>query len=69
MIEARLSAEPTFKKTSNAPPPIAPVNARTSGAPTFDTTDPRAVKSMSTSDWIEAERLRQIKKYEAQRNR
>ena len=69
MIEARLSAEPTFKKTSNAPAPIAPVNARTSGAPTFDTTDPRAVKSMSTSDWIEAERLRQIKKYEAQRNR
>jgi hypothetical protein len=24
---------------------------------------------MSTSDWIEAERMRQIKKYEAQRNR
>jgi actin-related protein len=69
MIEARLSAEPTFKKTSNAPAPIAPVNARTAGAPTFDTTDPRSVKSMSTSDWIEAERLRQIKKYEAQRNR
>jgi hypothetical protein len=69
MIEARLSAEPTFKKTSNAPAPIAPVTARTAGAPTFDTTDPRSVKSMSTSDWIEAERLRQIKKYEAQRNR
>lgn len=69
MIEARLSAEPTFKKTSNAPAPIAPVTARTSGAPTFDTTDPRSTKSMSTSDWIEAERLRQIKKYEAQRNR
>ena len=69
IIEARLTAEPTFKKTSNAPAPIAPVTARTAGAPTFDTTDPRAVKSMSTSDWIEAERLRQIKKYEAQRNR
>jgi hypothetical protein len=69
MIEARLSAEPTFKKTSNAPAPIAPVNARTAGAPTFDTTDPRSVKSMSTSDWIEAERQRQVKKYEAQRNR
>jgi len=24
---------------------------------------------MSTSEWIEAERMRQIKKYEAQRNR
>jgi hypothetical protein len=69
IIEARLTAEPTLKKTSNAPAPIAPVTARTAGAPTFDTTDPRAVKSMSTSDWIEAERLRQIKKYEAQRNR
>ena len=69
MIEARLSAEPTFKKTSNAPAPIAPVTARASGAPTYDTTDPRSTKSMSTSEWIEAERLRQIKKYEAQRNR
>ena len=69
MIEARLSAEPTFKKTSNAPAPIAPVTARTAGAPTFDTTDARSVKSMSTSEWIEAERMRQIKKYEAQRNR
>jgi hypothetical protein len=35
----------------------------------YDTTDPRSTKSMSTSEWIEAERRRQIKKYEAQRNR
>jgi len=35
----------------------------------MDTTDPRSVKEMSTSDWIEAERMRQIKKWEAQRNR
>jgi len=27
------------------------------------------VKNMSTSEWIEAERLRQIKKWEATRNR
>ena len=54
---------------ASAPAPIAPVSARASGAPAYDTTDPRSVKSMSTSDWIEAERLRQIKKYEAQRRR
>lgn len=68
-IEARLGAEPPVKKTSNAPAPIAPVTARSNGAPRYDTTDPRSTKSMSTSEWIEAERLRQIKKYEAQRNR
>ncbi len=68
-IEARLGAEPPVKKTSNAPAPIAPVTARTTGSPAFDTTDPRSTKTMSTSEWIEAERLRQIKKYEAQRNR
>jgi hypothetical protein len=68
-IEARLAAEPLVKKTSNAPAPIAPVTARSNGAPRYDTTDPRSVKNMSTSEWIEAERLRQIKKYEAQRNR
>jgi hypothetical protein len=68
-IEARLAAEPLVKKTSNAPAPIAPVTARSNGVPRYDTTDPRSTKSMSTSEWIEAERLRQIKKYEAQRNR
>jgi hypothetical protein len=68
-IEAQLDAAPPVKKTSNAPAPIAPVTARTTGSPAFDTTDPRSTKSMSTSEWIEAERLRQIKKYEAQRNR
>jgi len=68
-IEARLSDSPPVRRTSTAPAPIAPVTARTKGAPVYDTTDPRAAKSMSTSDWIEAERMRQIKKYEAQRNR
>ncbi len=68
-IEARLAAEPLVKKTSNAPAPIAPVTARSNGAPRYDTTDPRSVKNMSTSEWIEAERLRQIKKYEANRRR
>jgi len=68
-IEAALASDPPAKKTSTAPAPIAPVTARSNGATRFDTTDPRSTKAMSTSEWIEAERLRQIKKYEAQRNR
>jgi hypothetical protein len=68
-IEARLASNPPAKKTTTAPAPIAPVTARTSGTPAYDTTDPRSVKTMSTSEWIEADRLRQIKKLEAQRNR
>lgn len=68
-IEAKLSDNPPVKKTSNAPAPIAPVTARTSSSPAFDTTDPRSIQSMSTSQWIEAERQRQIKKLEAMRNR
>lgn len=68
-IEAKLASDPPVKKTSNAPAPISPVTARSTGSPSHDTTDPRSVKSMTTSQWIEAERARQIKKYEAQRNR
>jgi len=68
-IEAKLSDNQPVKKTSNAPAPIAPVTARGSGSPAYDTTDPRSIKNMSTSEWIEAERNRQIKKYEALRNR
>jgi hypothetical protein len=68
-IEVSLSSNPPVRKTSTAPAPINPVTARASGAPSYDTTDPRSVKSMSTSEWIEAERLRQTKRYEAQRNR
>ena len=66
-IEAKLVAEPVTKKTSSAPAPIAPVTARTSGTPSYDTTDPRSTKTMSTSEWIEQERLRQIKAWEAKR--
>jgi hypothetical protein len=69
-IEAKLAASPPVKKTSNAPAPIAPIaSSRSSGTPAYDTTDPRSVKTMSTSEWIEAERMRQIKKQEAKRNR
>jgi hypothetical protein len=64
-LEAQLAANPPVKKTSNAPAPISPVSARTTGTPAYDTTDPRSIKSMSTSEWIEAERMRQVKKQEA----
>jgi len=68
-IEAVMTSNPPVRKTSTAPAPIAPVTARSNGTPRYDTTDPRSTKTMSTSEWIEAERQRQIKKYEAQRNR
>jgi hypothetical protein len=68
-IEAKLADNPPVKKTTSAPAPISPVTARTTGSPALDTTDPRSIKSMSTSQWIEAERARQMKKWEAQRNR
>jgi len=68
-IEVKLTDAPPMKKVSSAPVPFAPVTARNSGAPAFDTTDPRSIKTMSTSDWIAADRARQMKKLEAQRVR
>jgi hypothetical protein len=65
-IEAKLSSNPPVKKTTSAPAPISPVTARSSGAPAYDTTDPRSIKNMSASEWIEAERARQMKKLQAQ---
>jgi hypothetical protein len=68
-LEAKLAADPPVKKTSNAPTPISPITARSTGSPAYDTTDPRSIKTMSTSEWIEADRQRQIKKQEARYNR
>jgi hypothetical protein len=68
-IEAKLQADPPTKKISTAPTPISPVTARSAGSPAYDTTDPRSIKTMTTSEWIAAERLRQVKKAEAQRFR
>jgi len=65
-IEAKLAAEPPVRRTTSAPAPISPVNARSTGAPSYDTTDPRSTKNMTTSQWIEAERARQVKKLQAQ---
>ena len=68
-IEAKLVAEPPVKRTTSAPMPISPVTARASGSPAMDTTDPRSIKTMTASQWIEADRARQMKKLEAQRFR
>ena len=68
-IEAKVQSSPPAKKTSAAPTPITPVTAR-SASTTYDTTDPRSVKNMTTSQWIEAERQRQMRQWEAKnRNR
>ena len=61
-IEVALAASPPVKRTTSAPPPISPVTPTSNGAPAYDTTDPRSVSSMSTSEWIEQERQRQMRK-------
>jgi len=68
-IEANLVSSPPVKKSSSAPAPISPVTARSSGTPAFDTTDPRSSKTMTTSEWIAADRARQVKKLEASKFR
>lgn len=67
-LEAKVAATPpVVKKVSSAPAPIAPVTPRSNTSASFDTTDPRSIKSMTTSEWIAAERARQIKQAEAKR--
>jgi hypothetical protein len=66
-LEAKLTSNPLVKKTTTAPTPISPVSARTTST-SLDTTDPRAAKQMSASEWIAAERARQARQWEA-RNR
>ena len=68
-IEAKLGAEPPQKKTTSAPAPISPVSARAVNPGVTDTTDPRSTQTMSASEWIAAERQRQIAKAKALRNR
>jgi hypothetical protein len=65
-IEAKIANDVPVKRTTSAPAPISPVTARTSGNPSYDTTDPRSAKTMTASEWIEADRQRQIKKWNAQ---
>lgn len=64
-LEAKLSAAVTPPKPSAAPAPISPIKSP-SGAPSVvDTANPKSAESMSTSDWIAAERERQRRKWEA----
>lgn len=60
-IEAALAASPPVKRTTSAPPPISPVTPTSNGTPAYDTTDPRSVSAMSTSEWIARERERQMR--------
>lgn len=68
-IEAKVADSPPVKKPSNAPAPIQPVATGSSRGPAYDTTDPRSLKTMSTSEWIAAERQRQIRAWEAKNGR
>lgn len=68
-IEAKLSAQPIQKKTTSAPEPIRPVTAKTVNPGVIDTTDPRSLAIMNTSEWIDADRKRQIAKMRANRSR
>lgn len=68
-IEAKLVNNPPVAKTTSAPAPLSPASARTSGNLQYDTTDPRSTKTMTDSQWIEAERARQMKKLQAQMTR
>ncbi|MGL4757004.1 MAG: hypothetical protein ACRCXB_32035 [Aeromonadaceae bacterium] len=68
-IEAKITAEPSQKKSSSAPDPIRPGTARAANPGVIDTTDPRSVKTMSVSEWIAADRQRQINKARALSNR
>jgi len=67
-LEAKVASEPVTKPTSKAPAPISPVTPRNGGTTSYDTTDPRSM-SMSTSQWIEADRARTRKILEAKRAR
>lgn len=64
-IEASLIAQPPKKKTSSAPDPITPVTARAVNPGVVDTTDPRSTQTMSTDEWIKAERQRVMDKAKA----
>jgi hypothetical protein len=61
-LEAKLDSPAPAKKHSSAPDPITPLRKPNGAAKTFDTTDPRAAKELSTSEWIRLEEARMRKK-------
>ena len=66
-LELRLETNPPAKKTSTAPAPISPITPTGGGGGRYDTTDPRSIKTMTASEWIEAENQRMMKKLQSQR--
>lgn len=66
-LEAKLESAPAPVKTSNAPPPINPIRNATAGAGFVDTTDPKSLKQMGTSAWIEAENRRMAEEWKRRR--
>lgn len=63
-LEAKLEETPLrVAKPSSAPDPIKPLSGGKASSPTYDTTDPRSVKSMSASEWIAADRARRAKSF------
>lgn len=67
-LEAKLENEPQErpKRVSSAPSPINPLRKPSAPSKTYDTTDPRAAKELSTSDWIKAEEARMRRKFAGQ---
>jgi hypothetical protein len=66
-LELKFESNPPAKKTSSAPAPINPITPTGSGGGRYDTTDPRSIKTMTASEWIEAENQRMMKKLQSQR--
>lgn len=67
VIEAELAKGTSAPLTSSAPKPINPVAPRAAKKPSVSTADPKATSAMTTSEWIAAERQRQIEKLKAGR--
>lgn len=61
-LEAKVASAEPPARPSTAPDPIRPISAKGTAKQIYDTTDPRSTKSMSTSEWIDAERKRQASK-------
>lgn len=66
-LEAKIASAPEPVKTSSAPPPINPIRNATSGSSFVDTSDPKSLKALGTSAWIEAENRRMAEEWKKRR--
>lgn len=64
-LEAKVIAEPPAKKTTSAPAPISPVKPKGTARIT-DTTNPKSLEQLGTSEWIRLEEKRLRAKWEAE---